>query len=209
MSATSIVKFEVRFVSSDIPRDDRIGQLSNWCVRFNESGLTPKLEGTDRSLGNLSFRLKPHSPAFVITASALSSKEKPVAGDFVKVVESDSTQKIVFAEGTRDPSSESMMHYEIYKRREDVGAVFHGHDQEIITHASLLGLPETQKEEPSGSVELLSEVMKILDDEDFLVMKNHGFLSLGKTMDEAGNLALRIKKAIKPRPVVAPIPPGT
>ena len=198
MSAASIVKFKVQFVSSDVPCDNRISRLSDWCVRFTQCGLTPKSQDTGCSLGNLSFRLEPGSPAFVITASMLKSKEKPVPGDFVKVVESDSEQKIVFAEGTRDPSSESMMHYEIYKRREDIGAIFHGHDGEIIAHASLLGLPETKKEELPGSLQLLGEVMKILRNENFLVMKNHGFLSLGKTLDETGELALQIKKKLKP-----------
>ena len=196
MNTASIVKFKVEFVSRDVPDDDRISRLSDWCVRFNQRGLTPKSQETGCSLGNLSFRLDAGSPAFVITASMLKSKEKPVPGGFVKVVESDSEQKIVFAEGTRDPSSESMMHYEIYKRREDVGAIFHGHDGEITAHASLLGLPETEKEEPPGTLELLGEVMKVLHNENFLVMKNHGFLSLGKTLDEAGDLALRIKKEI-------------
>ena len=199
MTFTSIVKFKVDFVSRDVPDDDRVGQLCNWCVRFNESGLTPKLDGTGRSLGNLSFRLQPDRPAFVVTASMLSSKEKLASGDFVKVIESDPTRGIVLAAGTRDPSSESMMHYEIYKRRKEIGAVFHGHDQEITACASLLNLPETEKEEPPGSAELLAEVMKILRGENFLVMKNHGFLALGTTMDEAGNLALEIKRKISDR----------
>ncbi len=46
-------------------------------------------------------------------------------------------------------------------------------------------------------MKLLGEVMKVLHNENFLVMKNHGFLSLGKTLDEAGNSALRIKREIQ------------
>ncbi len=199
MRAPSIVKFKVEFVSRDVPDDDRVGQLRAWCVRFNQSGLTPKLEDTGRSLGNLSFRLQPDRPAFVITASTLSSKEELVPGDFVRVLRSDRLRAVVVASGTRDPSSESMMHYEIYKQREDIGAIFHGHDREVTAYASLLDLPVTTKEEPPGTPQLLAEVMKIIDAGDFLVMKNHGFLSLGKTMDEAGNLALEVKREIRVR----------
>ena len=199
MTIASIVKFEVEFVSRDVPDDDRVGQLRNWCVRFDQGGLTPKLGGTGRSLGNLSFRLQPDSPAFVITASTLSSKDELAPGDFVTVLESDPKRKIVLAAGIRDPSSESMMHHEIYKQREDIGAIFHGHDLEITACASWLDLPETQKEEPPGTPRLLGEVMKILHDEDFLVMKNHGFLALGTTMDEAGNVALEVKREIRVR----------
>ena len=199
MGAASIVKFKVRFVSRDIPSDERVSQLRSWCVCFNESGLTPKFEGTGRSLGNLSFRIKADDPAFVITGSTLSSKEELAPGDFVTVLNSDPERKIVLAAGTRDPSSESMMHHEIYTRRNEIGAIFHGHDREITASAALLGLPETGKEEPSGTTQLLSEVMKILDAGNFLIMKNHGFLSLGKTMDEAGNLAMEIKREIRNR----------
>ncbi len=199
MNPASIVKFQVEFVSREVPDDDRLGQLRDWCVRFNRSGLTPQLEGAGRSLGNLSFRLRPNEPAFVITGSTLSSKQELAPGDFVAVLQSDPERKTVCAAGSRDPSSESMMHFEIYKRRGDVGAIFHGHDREITAHASLLDLPQTEKEEASGTPELLAQVMKILHDENFLVMKNHGFLSLGRTMDEAGDLALRIKEELSRR----------
>lgn len=192
----SIVKFKVEFIANEAPGDGRIGELSEWCFRFNECGLTPRLNGTGRSLGNLSFRIEPGQPDFVITGSTLDSKEKLAREDFVKVVKSDWERKIVVAEGKRDPSSESMMHYEIYRRRQDVGAVFHGHNKEITANAGLLGLPETGREELPGTAELLGEVMKILDEGNFLVMKNHGFLALGKTMDEAGNLALWIRKKL-------------
>lgn len=192
----SIVKFKVVFVSNESASDKRLGVLSDWCRRFNESGLTPLLEGTGRSLGNLSFRCEPGNPVFVITASGLESKKELKPDDFVRVIKVDPKQKIVFAEGKKVPSMESMMHYEIYTARKDVGAIFHGHDRKITSCACLLGLPETAKEKPPGTVALLKEVVKILDKENFLIMKNHGFLALGKSMNEAGNLALQTKKKV-------------
>ena len=196
MRPASIIKFQVEFISESVPDDDRVGQLRDWCVRFNESGLTPPFNGVGRSSGNLSFRLRPNEPAFVITGSTLSSKQSLAPGDFVTVRLCDLEQKTVYAAGTRDPSSESLMHFEIYKQRGDVDAIFHGHDKEITDHGSLLDLPETEKFEPAGTTELLREVMKVLHNENFLVMKYHGFLALGRTMDEAGNLTLEIKQKI-------------
>ena len=194
MRPPSIVKFKVEFVAPDVPGDERVEQLRQWCLRFNELELTPQIAGQGRTQGNLSFRLRPGEPAFVVTASTLSTKETLAPGDFVTVLRSDLEQKTVYAAGTRDPSSESMMHFEIYRRRADVGAVFHGHDRQITDSAALLGLPVTTREEPSGTLELIEEVMKILDRGNFLVMQNHGFLSLGRDMDEAGNLALQIRE---------------
>jgi ribulose-5-phosphate 4-epimerase/fuculose-1-phosphate aldolase len=194
--STSIVKFKVEFVSTSPPHDNRIADLQNWCDCFNQIGLTPRLGNTGRSLGNLSFRLEPGLASFIITGSGLESKDMLSCVDFVKVLEADPDRMWVVAEGTKDPSSESMMHYTIYKKRSDIGAIFHGHDKEIVRNADRLTLPVTSHEELPGTVELLHEVDKILNNEMFVVMKNHGFLSFGKTMDEAGKLALKMKSKL-------------
>jgi ribulose-5-phosphate 4-epimerase/fuculose-1-phosphate aldolase len=192
----SIAKFKVEFISNMPPQDERVKQLGDWCHCFNKRGLTPRFNGTGRALGNLSFRFESGGSSFIITGSALDSKEKLGHHDFVRVVESYPEKMEVVAEGKRDPSSESMMHYEIYRRRSDVNAIFHGHDKEITVNASLLGLPETGKEELPGTVELMREVIRILDNNNFIVMKNHGFLALGKNMDEAGSLSLLINERL-------------
>jgi L-fuculose-phosphate aldolase len=199
MVPPSIVKFRVEFLSHDAPDDGRLAQLREWCVRFDHSGLTPPFEGVGRSLGNLSFRLRPAEPAFVITASTLMSKQDLTPADFVTVFRCDLDRRTVYAAGKRDPSSESLMHFEIYKRRPDVAAIFHGHDQQITAHAALLAVPETEEFRPPGTPELLAQVMAILGQEPFLVMKKHGFLSFGPTMDQAGNQALEIKKKLERR----------
>jgi L-fuculose-phosphate aldolase len=196
MVPPSIVKFRVEFLSHDPPDDERLGQLRQWCIRFDHSGLTPPFEGVGRSLGNLSFRLRPDDPAFVVTASTLMSKQDLTPSDFVTVFRCDLERRTVYAAGARDPSSESLMHFEIYKRRPDVGAIFHGHDKDLTARAALLAVPETEEFRPPGTPELLAQVMAILDEEPFLVMKNHGFLSFGPAMDEAGNQALKMKKRV-------------
>ena len=90
-----------------------------------------------------------------------------------------------------------MMHFEIYKRRGDVGGQFStGMIGKSPPMPRFLGVPETKTMELSGTTELLLQVLDVLGGENFLVMKDHGFLSLGRTMDEAGNLALRIKREI-------------
>jgi ribulose-5-phosphate 4-epimerase/fuculose-1-phosphate aldolase len=196
MGPASIVKFKVQFVGHDVPTDPRVDTLRVWCERFNELGLTPMAPGGSRALGNLSFRLREDDAAFVITGSTLSTKERMASGDFVTVLRSDLAGRTVYAAGTRDPSSESMMHYEIYRHRPEVMAIFHGHDRQITAAAAVLGVPETAVEQLSGTPELLAEVMQILGRATFVVMKNHGFLSLGRTMDEAGQQAIAFQNQI-------------
>ena len=82
------------------------------------------------------------------------------------------------------------MHHLIYKACGNVNAVFHGHNNTIIAHTEELRLPVTEKEYESGTVELAKEVLKVLGDHKLIVLRNHGFVSLGNTMKEAGELAL-------------------
>jgi len=112
------------------------------------------------------------------------------------VKDCDFKKKIVHAAGTREPSSESMLHYSIYRERNDVNAIFHGHSESILLIAQKLNIQQTLKEEPYGSIELVRSVLDILNQNNFIVMKNHGFLSLGKNMNEAMDRAMIIYNRI-------------
>jgi ribulose-5-phosphate 4-epimerase/fuculose-1-phosphate aldolase len=89
-----------------------------------------------------------------------------------------------------------MLHWVIYRKRKDVNAIFHGHYGKILRYSRELSLPSTLKNEPYGTIELAKRVLDILDDHDFLIMKDHGFISLGKDMDKAGGQVLRIYKKL-------------
>ena len=68
-------------------------------------------------------------------------------------------------------------------------AIFHGHSREILKKADQLGLPATETAEPFGSMELVRSVLGVLGNHSFLILRKHGFLSLGRTMREAGERA--------------------
>lgn len=183
----------VRFMTTSIgikaPTGARIEELKSWCEVFHKHNLAPPYPGG--SYGNLSFRVRPGANGFVITTSKTGLN---VLTDdcFAEVFNVDLRGGVVYACGVREPSSESMVHYVIYRERPDVGAVFHGHSPEILASANALGMPETEREMPYGTLDLVKEVLKVLNKENFLVMKNHGFLSLGKTMQEVGELAMQM-----------------
>jgi L-fuculose-phosphate aldolase len=186
------IRFNTVFVSDRIPRDAKLGELKKWSKTFQESGLTPEVQGN--FTGNLSFRSK---DGFVITASGLKNKEDLEDICFVYVKAYDEENNTFFVEGQTKPSSESIMHHLIYKARGDVKAVFHGHNDTIIAHAEELRLPVTEKEYESGTTELAKEVLKVLGDHKLIVLRNHGFISLGNTMKESGKLALATLKQAK------------
>jgi L-fuculose-phosphate aldolase len=186
------IRFNISFVSDQVPRDARIDELKEWSEKFQKNGLTPEIEGN--YTGNLSFRSK---EGFVITASGLKSKENLSNDCFVYVKNYDKPSNTVYIEGRRQPSSEAVMHSLIYKTRKEVNAVFHGHNDAIIMNAEKLGFPVTEKEHEPGTIELAKEVLKVLGDKNLIVLKNHGFVSLGRTMKETGELALATLKRSK------------
>ena len=192
-------KFKTIFLSNTPPKDKGIAELIKWCAVFHEKELAPCYgKGT---FGNLSYRIKPGSPQFIITASGLTSKDILKNADFVHVESADAGTYTVHATGIRAPSSESILHHVIYRARPEINAVFHGHCGKIMDNAAGLAIPCTSKEEPYGTKALIEEVLAIIKDNDFVVMKNHGFISLGKNMEEAGKRALdQFTKACAPGP---------
>ena len=179
------IKFRTIFNKKAIPNDPNIPELVGWCRQFNASGFTPKYDGG--SCGNLSFR---SDNGFIVSCSQADFSVVD-ENDFVELLQVDLIKKEVLVNGKKEPSAESFMHNEIYKRRKDINAIFHGHSNEFLTFGQKLNLPMTKKEYPGGSIELMKEVAKILDNNNFILLKNHGFLSLGDSMGTAGNLAVK------------------
>jgi ribulose-5-phosphate 4-epimerase/fuculose-1-phosphate aldolase len=186
------IKFNISFVSDKVPSDARVDELKEWCEKFQKNGLTPEFEGN--YTGNLSFRL---GEGLVITASGLENKQNLGNDCFVYVKNYDEKTNTVYVEGKKNPSSESVMHYLIYRARETVNAVFHGHNKAIVINAKKLGLPVTGREFASGTSDLAKETLKGLGDNKFVVLRNHGFVSVGSTMKEAGELSLDTLKRSK------------
>ena len=183
------VKFRTEFLSGACPADARLEELKAWCAEFHKRNFAPPYG--EFSQGNLSFRIRPGEDAFVISGSQVGWKDRLTDDKFVTVQDCDLEKGIVYANGTRDPSSESMLHFAIYRARRDVQAVFHGHSPEILRCADRPpDIPETREKHSYGSIELVQSVIEVLGDADFVIMKRHGFISLGKTMEEAGTRAI-------------------
>jgi len=185
-------KFKTVFVHQHPPKHKGIAELAFWCSKFHLSGLTPAHQtGT---AGNLSFRNTAENNSFIITRAGLKVKEKLSNAQFVLVKHCDIQKKIVYAEGTGYPSSESMMHYAIYSKLPEITAVFHGHHQNILAHVQVLNIPVTDNDCEYGSTELIESIMPLLGRYAFFIIREHGFISLGRTMDEAGNQTLDVLK---------------
>lgn len=183
-------KFRTILQCSRWEEDPRLAELQYWAGIFRDKGLAPDYPGG--SYGNLSFRLRPAQLPFMITASHTTLERDLPASSLVKVSKVNLQEELVYACGWREPSSETLVHYCIYQARPEINAVFHGHCPLILAKARELHLPETSAEAVYGTHELAEAVLRTIDQHNFLIMKNHGFLSLGQTMQEAGNSVLTV-----------------
>ncbi|MEK6941346.1 MAG: class II aldolase/adducin family protein [archaeon] len=185
----SVAKFRTIFTAKTPPVHEKNAELLEWCKKFAEQGLAPRY-GKGSSHGNLSFRAK---NGMIITRSGsdLSSINET---ELVEVTDCDEKKFSVKASGMFEPSSESFEHLAIYRSRKEINAVFHGHSNEILLHAKKFGIVETRNEADYGTVENLNEVIGVLGKNDFVVMKGHGFLCLGKSLSDCGKRALEFQK---------------
>lgn len=153
--------------------------------------------------GNLSIR-EEKEKVFVITPSGMSY-EKLNPEDMVTL---DFDGNVL--EGKRKPSTETPLHLEIYKAREDVKAIIHTHS--IFASAcavSRIAIPPVIEDLASmvggsvdvadyalaGSKELAKNALKALGEKNAVLLANHGVIAVGPTVDEAFKTACLVEKA--------------
>lgn len=142
--------------------------------------------------GNLSMRLPDGN--IIITPSATDKGE--MQGCDIGTM--DMNGKIIGKKFT--PSIETKMHLQLYKTRPDIQAVVHAHPTTVCAFAAtsagidyklivesyvVLGRISYARYYPMGSKELADEVADAAKSANCIVMKNHGALTVGKSLLEA------------------------
>lgn len=168
--------------------------------RIAEKGVEILEEGlTQRTSGNLSVRVD--EDRIAISPSGVPYHEIDPAD--VPVVSIDGS----LVNDAPEPSSELPMHLEAYRRREDVGSIVHTHSPFATTFASL-GRPvepshyliafagkrvETAPYARNGTEELGRKAMDAMGDRNAVLLRNHGVLAVGPTLEDAHNVASRVE----------------
>ena len=114
-------------------------------------------------------------------------------------------------EGEETPSSETFLHIGIYKERKDINAVVHTHSP-YATGFSMSGkelrrlegfgpieksfIPSVKYSKP-GSTELANDTAEMMNDEDVVILKNHGVVATSINIGEAILLAEFIEDIAK------------
>jgi ribulose-5-phosphate 4-epimerase/fuculose-1-phosphate aldolase len=209
MPEYALIRFNRACTNDDpISADGRLEKLIGYCNDFAGLGFArsygemPKKQRErfgypDKgSEGNLSYREKGNT--FVVTGSQLSTKRGLSEKDFARVknVGFQGNKCTITYEGSRAPSSESMLHDAIYRSLPNVSAVFHGHDDDLAeTFESLLtggatpelrGVAYTEGKPAPGTKQTADTVLQSLaGGDEFAVIRGHGFVSVGGTMEDA------------------------
>lgn len=188
MEKALVLPFETIFIQEAGPTNGKVKELIEKGQLFWGKGLAPG------SSGNLSFR---EGEGFVITATGtkLSSLSPE---DFVKVVRVEGRK--VWVEGKKFPSSETLLHWEVYRMREEINIVFHLHDDEVVKEGEKFHIPCTFEEKPGASYELAQETVKLLKTKPkicYFILRGHGIVSLGGSIEEATKWALVYHNAVK------------
>lgn len=147
------------------------------------------------SSGNVSARITGSDPPLLaVTASSVPYDR--FALDDVLVVDFD-VEPVV---GDGVPSSESLTHLAIYAARPDVGAVIHTHSVYASAFAAagrpiapvldeqavvLGGAVEVAEYGAPASEELAERAVGALGDRAAVLLRNHGAVGVGRTLDEA------------------------
>lgn len=144
--------------------------------------------------GNISVRLD--NDHVLITPSGLC-KGRLELDDLVVI---DLNDRVVQSVGGRRPSSERLLHLQIYQARPDVQAIVHAHPPYAIA-ATLAGvslaeewLPETiltigpvptAPYALTGTVEMFASIEPFVANHQALLLSHHGAVTFGTTLEEA------------------------
>jgi len=210
---TDFIRFDHDRLSSKTTPD--VSALSQACDALADRGLLASYESGEfiGSNGNVSQR-HPEG-GFLITATQLRSKQDLGPAAFVHIVDYSRTATSYTARfhGLRLPSSESLLHWHLYKCFPEVNAIVHAHEFNNRLYGDPdrwpeLNIVETARSGTPGTIDL-GEVASeaFADTAHYVILKNHvppwdrhrtGTVALGQTLAKATARALHIHEQLAP-----------
>ena len=156
--------------------------------------------------GNLSARLGPDR---LLTTPSGMSKGFLSAQDLV-VIRLDGEPVPSYRGRGQKPSSEILMHLEVYHQRLDVGAVVHAHPPAATAFSiagvtlarcilpevvvTLGGIPTAEYATP-GTAEVPESINQAIQEYDAIVLAHHGTLTVGQTLWDAYQRLEKVEQA--------------
>ncbi len=174
-------RFMTIFIKGDAAHEREMREMIAAGKKLKSLGMTPNF------FGNLSMKV---DDGILITAGGArlgGLKE----GDIVLLKEYDPERNIARVIGSKEPSSETPLHYLVYKKL-GCKAIIHAHDDLLLAHYKELSIPMARYA-PYGTLELAQNVLAALERENLVAMEKHGILSIGENVGEALNRIIRAR----------------
>jgi len=181
------IKFSYSKTATSFSWDSRLEILNHWGFLFSELGLAPLHSAG--AAGNLSYRTA--SSSFIITKSGMIPEKSLNLENYIQVTGFDRSSRTFSIEGPEIPSSETFLHNVLYGALPDINAILHGHSSLLCDYAAPLNIAVTRQYHDYGTPELANSALQIVDTKsDFFILKDHGFVALGKDIEAAGKVTL-------------------
>ncbi len=160
------------------------------------------------SSGNVSLRIKESRGRELVAITPSGRYYDSMKADDIVIVDFEGRR----VEGELAPSIETMLHIGIYKARKKVNAVIHTHpvfgSVMAVTGMEIPPILDDQVTQiggeikvaqyaPSGSPEMVKNVIAALGPRNAVLMANHGALSVGRNMREAFTICELLEKTAR------------
>lgn len=154
------------------------------------------------SAGNISAKI-PGTKTCLIKPTGFRFKD--LQKDHFIIVNYETREVI---KGSLKPSVETPFHTGIYKVRPDVGGVVHTHATTLVGFSAagvpivpvymgaMMGVPIAGWHFP-GSEDLAEDAIKTLGDGNAVMIKHHGVITVGPTIERASGLTISLEEAAK------------
>ena len=116
--------------------------------------------------------------------------------DILEIVDYDPIKKIALTIGQKEPDMETPVHWLIQHARHDVNAIIQLNGKKLLEKISI-HIPETEKEQAYGTLELAKEILKALRGSKSIRVKNKGLLFIGTSLKEAEELIQKVCEETK------------
>lgn len=194
-----VIKYHLDHHICDLPGSVNINQINAWrslLFRLKLMGQIPeKYHGL--GYGNISQRLLPGKPAFLISGTQTGHLDCLNAQHFAIVEVASPKLNSLCACGPSQPSSEALTHASVYLHEPKAQAVIHVHCPEIWRNTANLYLPHTEADIAYGSTEMADAVEQLFNSGVFkykpiFSMLGHedGIVSFGDSLNSAAQTLL-------------------
>ena len=218
--SSELVKFSWEQMSPAPPSNAETRALSVACDELDALDLLASYTPGNPvgSNGNVSVRANANA-AMIVTATQLPNKRGLQPDDFVLLDRytfdsADENVSRAYYSGSKLPSSESILHWDFYRKHANINAIVHVHENTELLYSPAsraawerLGIIETARYGDAGTLDLPYSVEEVIEDLDqYVILKDHwpewdkahtGTVVFGESLEEAVNRAVEVHNGLR------------